>query len=386
LAKTIKEDVYTETHLFPSKISYSKRIRAIALQKSCTCKQCGMIHGDPDSKYCSASCYRHYRNERVLSKEKKSIANAISKGNVKFNDKTEGIDYLTCAICGAKSGDLSGHVKVHNITPAEYKVKYSIDVLKPMIYRDARRGNKNPAYNHGGKLSPWSKNFIHGYDQKRHAKKNQEFKQIRAKFPEKFKSNIEYWIVHCDGDIVTAQECYKKWQTRNLEFFINKYGLEEGTARHTAKIKKWMSTMNLKSIEELTSINTRKIKRSGYFSSKGEKELFTILQKDMPELTEQFSLCRNENANQKLFYFYDMKYQNKIIEYHGDFWHANPKFYNLSFVNPYTKKTQAEINASDADKLLVATSAGYNVHVVWEHEYKTDKNKVIEECLTFLRQ
>lgn len=43
----------------------------------------------------------------------------------------------------------------------------------------------------------------------------------------------------------------------------------------------------------------------------------------------EFSLY-NKEFNEK--YFYDFCYNKKIIEYNGDFWHANPKIYNESDV------------------------------------------------------
>jgi hypothetical protein len=41
-----KQMIYDQTADFPSKISLSKRILALAKQCDCACKQCGIVHGD----------------------------------------------------------------------------------------------------------------------------------------------------------------------------------------------------------------------------------------------------------------------------------------------------------------------------------------------------
>lgn len=368
LAKTIKQSVYEETASFPAKITYSKRIRAIASQLECKCKQCNTVHGDPDREYCSNECYQNWKRDHAPTKEQAAVENAITKGERKFAGKTEGIDYLVCAICGAKSGDLGAHVGMHGITPAEYKVQYDISVLKPMSYRDARRGELNPGYGHGGKFSAWSKNFIHGYDQQRHAAKNQEFKDLREKSPEKFKSTIEYWLVKCDGNLEAAQNAYKKWQTRDLDFFITKYGPEDGVARHTAKTEKWIKSYRKQNFSKISQMLFNEIigelpvelKVGVYFATHARDDMASYVNKEYI-LKVEHTYVRPD---------FVCTTNNRIIEFDGDYWHSP------AMANPAREALR--------DSRIIA--AGYAIHHVKEHEYKKDKNKVIQECLNFLKQ
>jgi len=99
-------------------------------------------------------------------------------------------------------------------------------------------------------------------------------------------------------------------------------------------------------------------------------------------ITNQLTLYRDN----KKYYIFDINLNNKIIEYNGDFWHANPTIYNESFINKRLKKTAQEIWDKDQNKIQFAKDQGYNVLVVWEHDFKNNKQKVIDECITFLKQ
>lgn len=96
-----------------------------------------------------------------------------------------------------------------------------------------------------------------------------------------------------------------------------------------------------------------------------------------------FPLSYNQNKN---FYVYDIVLNNKIIEYNGDIWHANPKKFDENYINPISKLSAIEIWNKEQHKEKVANLHGYKVLRVWETDYKTNPNKVIEECINFLKQ
>lgn len=270
-------------------------------------------------------------------------------------------------------------------TLAEFKKHYNLESTQCQAKRDALTGDKNPAYNHAGLYSAWSTNFLHGYSAERHAAKNKNQSEYILGHKDKHVNFIEYWIAQAEGDVELGTQLYKQFQTKNLDFFVAKYGEIEGKARHVAKTKKWLDTMYSKSDSELADINERKVQKSSSFFSAAEKELFAVLQEHVAELSAQKAIIRSDTEN-KRFFLYDMCYNNKIIEYNGDFWHANPKFYSSDFVNPYNKRTQAEIIARDKVKHQTAIDAGYELLVIWEHEYKNNKQEIIQRCINFLTQ
>lgn len=82
--------------------------------------------------------------------------------------------------------------------------------------------------------------------------------------------------------------------------------------------------------------------------------------------------------------FYDFCFQNKIIEFNGDFWHANPEKYNKDFINPFSKKTAFEVWKRDEHRIAIAKLNGYDVKIIWESHYKQNKNKILQECIEWL--
>ena len=90
------------------------------------------------------------------------------------------------------------------------------------------------------------------------------------------------------------------------------------------------------------------------------------------------------------FYLYDFTdlESKKIIEFNGDFWHANPILYEaedlLRF--PGGGKTLAkEIWLEDEMKLSLAKSKGFEVLIIWESEYAKDEKGIIQKCINFLK-
>lgn len=113
--------------------------------------------------------------------------------------------------------------------------------------------------------------------------------------------------------------------------------------------------------------------------SKSEQRLFNALKLHIPDLRQQLALGS---------YLYDIHRGNKIIEFNGDYWHANPETYLFedivgNILN--NKPTYAyEIWAKDAKKKSLAESLGYEVMVVWESEFLEMPRSTIERCLEFL--
>ena len=114
--------------------------------------------------------------------------------------------------------------------------------------------------------------------------------------------------------------------------------------------------------------------------SKAEQRLVNALRKHLPMIEQQLSIGT---------YLYDIHYGKKIIEFNGDYWHANPELYLFedyvgNILN--NKPTYAyEIWAKDAKKKSLAEEHGYEVMVVWESEFIEMPRTTLEKCLKFLQ-
>jgi len=77
-----------------------------------------------------------------------------------------------------------------------------------------------------------------------------------------------------------------------------------------------------------------------------------------------------------------------IIEFNGDFWHANPKIYKENDVLTKFNKTYdiaKNIWDSDTHRLDILRALGFKVLVVWESDYTSDPERTVTECVKFLR-
>lgn len=91
------------------------------------------------------------------------------------------------------------------------------------------------------------------------------------------------------------------------------------------------------------------------------------------------------------FFIYDFVDLNnmKVIEYNGDQYHANPLIYKENdYPHPYYKEngpSALETWQRDEKKINIAKERGFDVLVIWDSEYRKNKNKTIEKCLNFLK-
>lgn len=59
---------------------------------------------------------------------------------------------------------------------------------------------------------------------------------------------------------------------------------------------------------------------------------------------------------------------NTVYEYHGDFWHGNPKIYNPEDINPVNKKTYGELYKRTMLREHLIISEGYKLITHWESD------------------
>jgi hypothetical protein len=60
---------------------------------------------------------------------------------------------------------------------------------------------------------------------------------------------------------------------------------------------------------------------------------------------------------------------NTIYEFHGDFWHGNPKKFVTNAINPIIKKTYGELYESTIKRENTIKQMGYNLVVIWEYDW-----------------
>lgn len=211
-------------------------------------------------------------------------------------------------------------------------------------------------------------------------------KNISSQDKEILKSNsnrcVEYWLLRGYSVDEATKMISSIQSTFSLKKCVEKYGTEEGTQRWSDRQEKWLESMNNKTQEEKNRINKLKVAK-GFSVSSFENELFDIFKSYDIDVSGQYMIRDTERKKRCVF---DFRVGNKLIEFNGDFWHCNPILYDSSYFHPRMKKTAKEIWERDSERLKFAEDMGYEVLVVWEHDFCNDREKVIERCINFLTQ
>jgi very-short-patch-repair endonuclease len=165
----------------------------------------------------------------------------------------------------------------------------------------------------------------------------------------------------------------------SLNWYIQKLGEEEGTKKYKERSKQLSKNTFWREYNSRNSKNWSPVSQELFW---GIYKRINFLYKDIyfGELNHEFSggipFCNFD------FVINDNK---KIIEFNGDKFHANPLKYGptdipLKFIN----KKAEEIWNDDKIKINKAKEKGYTVKIIWENEYRKNKEKIILECLDFL--
>ena len=279
------------------------------------------------------------------------------------------LNEVVCQFCQQKMKELTNHIfRKHNVKAQEYRKMYPNSPIRcESLLRkqsDRIKGKKNPAYQHGGRLSPFSDKFFKGTDKveetKRKAKLN---KQLFNKDTTK----IGYWLEKTNGDLIEAKKLLSQRQsTFSLTKCISKYGEESGQNIWLNRQERWH----------------KNFRKSNF--SKISQDLFWNISEQINNLNDIYFAQLNENkekdlsgANNELRLklekiilpdFIDA-YQGKIIEFDGTYWHGK--------IGHGNKEREQE-----RDRILMDN--GYKVLHINEYDYNNDKQGTIKKCLNFL--
>lgn len=228
--------------------------------------------------------------------------------------------------------------------------------------------NKNPFTGHAGNFSPFSKNFC-GYK----GKSNEEIEHLRIKAAKhdtkgRNTNQIEYWIKKGFSEEEAKIKVSERQKTFTLKKCIEKYGKEQGTKRWQERQKKWLKNykkQNFSNIsQELFWSIYDKIKDHNLdirFATINENK-----RKDTSGKNNEYLLKTKKSYIKPDFVILDNK---KIIEFDGDYWHGNAR--------------GNKHRDNERDETL--SEMGYQILHVLERDFKSDPQKIINNCIEFLQ-
>jgi G:T-mismatch repair DNA endonuclease (very short patch repair protein) len=315
----------------------------------------------------------------------------------KFKDKIEGFDYMICPECKTTVKEINrSHITKHGYTTTkEFLAKYNMKTGKCESLRENLRGENNPAYQHNGKYSAWSKNFVK-YQNISEQEKEQKIHKSKNKAQQTLDDNcsrttrLDYYTNRGATEQEAIELRSKRQTTFSLEICIEKYGEIEGRQKWEERQEKWLTTLDAKSDEEKARIN--ELKAMGFLKSIKQGystvsfNLFEEIAETVPDLLygrqeTTIRLAKNKIARPDCL----LKEKKRIIEFHGDYWHCNPtKFKETDTRKTKGKKPVSEIWAKDKLREQAIRDAGYDLLVIWENDYRVNANQTVEKCIEFL--
>ncbi len=110
-------------------------------------------------------------------------------------------------------------------------------------------------------------------------------------------------------------------------------------------------------------------------NTKPEKIFKEVLNELNIEFIPQYYLFY-DGQKYKIYDFY-IKKKNLLVEIDGDYWHANPMFFNE--LNKYQKS----VRENDRAKNEIAKNFGYNIMRFWENDLKKNKPEIKEKIKSY---
>lgn len=185
-------------------------------------------------------------------------------------------------------------------------------------------------------------------------------------------NQLRYWT----NKGLTEEEGKEKVRERNAvnskESYIKRAGgdVEAGLAAHADRQERWQASMRASGMLQ------------GY--SKRSSTLFDLLKVHHPSIEYGTNEKKVRSGNRVFTVDCFHPETNRIIEFYGDYWHANPAKYSSDFFNKNKGMTAAEIHEYDALRIKSIESKGHEVLIVWESDFANDPNGILAACVLFL--
>jgi hypothetical protein len=163
--------------------------------------------------------------------------------------------------------------------------------------------------------------------------------------------------------------------TCGIEHFLEKYGPDIGRIRYEE-----FNRGRLRGAYSASKTRNR-------LKSNAEIQCYNVLSENVADVIELKHGVILPNLFVSLsFNEYDFGSIDKkiLVEFYGDYWHANPLKYKNEWVHPVRKLTAKHIHHIDNMKRLNATRQGFRTFIIWELDWREKKEEIINEFRRFV--
>jgi very-short-patch-repair endonuclease len=264
-----------------------------------------------------------------------------------------------CLICNRlckNNQSLGCHVKLHNMTSREYKEKFNL--IKKCI-----KCGKELSKNNNGEFC--------NHCRDRSGSKNSFFRHKHTK------EVVDAMKIKC---VEITKELWKNEDYRNKVIKgVSKPRKESFKKEQSDRIKQWYidnpEQREIRSIKMKESWETGKIVYNEHNTNRSKSEIEFF--KDL----ENIISCKEKQVIKigEKWYLPDIFISKDgiIIEYFGDFWHANPNIYKPDDIIHHEIKAQ-EIWNKDNERKGELEECGYKVWIIWESEFLKNKQQILK--------
>lgn len=189
------------------------------------------------------------------------------------------------------------------------------------------------------------------------------------------------------GLIKWEEYCDKQKITKSKEYVIKKYGIDRWNEMCRLKYQPhdpiYISEKEGITIEE--AISKISSKRGVKYTSKLELEFIASLEalyQKLDHTTNSNPFGKWDHINHQ-YVIYDIKHQNCIIEFNGDYWHANPRLYKPT--DMIRNQLASDIWEKDKRKIKLVEDEGFSVYVVWESDYLENRSQTIKKVIEWIQ-
>ena len=180
-----------------------------------------------------------------------------------------------------------------------------------------------------------------------------------------------------------------KLKTRNT--MIEKYGVEFSIHSKEIEEKRKITLIRKYGKDNVwRGINPHveyQIKGSGITVSRGEKEMVDFLDE---KIFFGYNTKSHKNSQQRFqsediigFFDYYVPDLKLAIEFHGDYFHANPDFFSDDY-EIRQGLSAADVRRRNEIRIKAAENLGIKVFIVWENKWESCKQEVLKEIRSFL--
>jgi hypothetical protein len=320
------------------------------------CKRCGknndLSYGSKN--YCSKECaYKRSEKQSLVSKRTRTESEKEKRKKSLEENKSK---KCICKRCG-KDNDLSYNKNFCSRECAYKKSEKQLEVSRMKPSEETRKSMSKPK----GDSSNMGKYDKSGEKNPNFGKKLKDNPEAYEKFRIAVKERGQPWGDNQKKEHSDRMKTDSNWMKGKF---------------HTKETKE-----NIKKVKLEQYINGE-IKYSSLRKSAPEFKIFDLLKDNFSDVIHQYNI-----KGFKYYYDFYIPSINSIIEFNGDYWHANPEKYPSGSYLRIQRIGDVLVNDiwdRDTAKKEIAESNGYKFYVLWEKDYKENGIETILNKLNLL--